>query len=57
MKLVKFSFDTQFNGTLVARDNWYKTETGRKRVWGQYLRNIQYGQKGDILPLDESVPV
>ena len=28
------------------------TEMGRSRVWGEYLRMIHYGKKGDILALD-----
>jgi hypothetical protein len=51
IEFVKFSFDAKFNGIFVTRDNWYKTETGRKRVWGQYLRIVEYGKKGDLLPL------
>lgn len=51
IKFVKFSFDAKFNGIYVTRDNWDSTEIGRRRVWGQYLRIVEYGKKGDILPL------
>ncbi|MBM6616334.1 YdcF family protein [Bacillus suaedaesalsae] len=55
LEFVNFSFDAKFNGTTVARDNWFNSETGRKRVWGQYLRIIEYGKKGDILPLKKQI--
>lgn len=50
---VPYAFDTTYQGTVIGRDNWWQTERGRSRVWGEYLRIVTYGQKGDILSLDE----
>lgn len=52
IEYIPFTFNTVYNGTEVNRNNWAKTEVGRKRVWGEYLRINHYGSKGDILPLD-----
>ena len=32
----------------ITKDNWYKTELYRKRVYGEYLRIKKYSEKGDI---------
>jgi len=36
----------------VDKDNWYKTEHGRKLVWGEFLRFKTYGSRGDF-PIGE----
>lgn len=36
------------DGTPIDRSMWYETETGRRRIWGEYLRIKEYGEKGDI---------
>ncbi len=32
----------------LSYSNWYKTEFGRNRVWGEVLRIRKYGERGDI---------
>lgn len=32
----------------ITRDNWYTNSYGLSRVWGEFLRIITYGQRGDI---------
>ena len=32
----------------VTADNWHKTHPGTQRIWGEYLRIKQYGERGDI---------
>lgn len=32
----------------ITQKNWYSTEEGRGRVWGEFLRIKKYGEKGDI---------
>lgn len=49
---VPFNFATTYHGQEINRHNWMETETGRSRVWGEYLRICHYGDKGDILPLE-----
>ena len=52
LKFIPFTFDAAYEGISLSRDNWMDTEMGRSRVWGEYLRIIHYGKKGDILALD-----
>jgi hypothetical protein len=33
----------------LSKEQWYLSENGRNRVWGEYLRIKEYGQKGDLL--------
>jgi len=32
----------------ITRDNWYKNSDSMSRVWGEFLRIVHYGQRGDI---------
>lgn len=32
----------------ITRDNWYESDPGRTRVWGEYLRIQTYSKRGDI---------
>lgn len=32
----------------LTKDNWYSTDFGRSRIWGEYLRIKMYGERGDI---------
>lgn len=52
---VSYAFDTAYQGTVIGRDNWWQTECGRSRVWGEYLRICHYGDKGDVLSLANSL--
>ncbi len=49
---VPYTFDAIYEGIPISRDTWMTSELGRSRVWGEYLRILQYGNKGDILALD-----
>ncbi|WP_456274984.1 YdcF family protein [Bacillus sp. AK031] len=51
IRYIPFSFDAEYNGTIVNRNTWSKSETGRNRVWGEFLRILKYGERGDISPL------
>ncbi|WP_409253890.1 YdcF family protein [Bacillus sp. SCS-153A] len=48
---IPFPFDAEYQGVKVNRNTWSQTETGRTRVWGEFLRILAYGEKGDIVPL------
>ncbi|MFC3927142.1 YdcF family protein [Streptococcus caprae] len=52
LSYVAYTFDAVYQGTPLSRDTWMNTDIGRSRVWGEYLRIIHYGKKGDILALD-----
>ncbi|SKC10543.1 DUF218 domain-containing protein [Sphingobacterium nematocida] len=47
---IKIPSDIQ--GIPVDINNWYKTDHGRKLVWGEYLRFKTYGTRGDF-PIEE----
>ena len=49
-KLIQLSYNASYNdGTeVITRENWYKTDLGKKRVWGEYLRIKKYSERGDI---------
>jgi hypothetical protein len=51
LKYIPFSFNAEYQGISVNRENWSYTETGRNRVWGEFIRILTYGEKGDIIPL------
>ncbi len=53
IEYVPYTFNTVYKDTEVNRYNWMTTEIGKKRVWGEYLRIIQYGEKGDLLAINE----
>lgn len=52
IRYIPFTFDTYYGDVIVSRDNWMNSEEGRSRVWGEYLRILFYGDKGDILKLE-----
>lgn len=39
---------SEIPGIPVDSNNWYKTDQGRKLVWGEYLRFRTYGSRGDF---------
>ncbi len=53
IEYVPYTFNTVYKDTEVNRYNWMTTEIGKKRVWGEYLRIKQYGEKGDLLAINE----
>lgn len=48
---IPYTFDATYQGVTVSRDNWMTSQTGRQRVWGEYLRILHYGEKGDLKKL------
>lgn len=52
IEYIPYTFDAAYKETPISRYNWMETEIGRSRVWGEYLRIKYYGEKGDILPLE-----
>jgi hypothetical protein len=47
-KILQQVFESDYNGIKVGRSNWFKTEFGRERVWGEFLRIKKYGEMGNI---------
>ncbi|NQU77336.1 YdcF family protein [Candidatus Falkowbacteria bacterium] len=43
-----YSYNAIYNNQELSRKNWYKTAQGIKRVYGEYLRILEYSKKGDI---------
>ncbi|MGD6803642.1 YdcF family protein [Rossellomorea aquimaris] len=52
LEYIPYSFDAEYEGEKVARETWNESETGRNRVWGEFLRILAYGEKGDIISLE-----
>jgi hypothetical protein len=55
MAFFPYSFDTKYHDTVVSRSCWMNTETGRNRVWAEYLRIIHYGNLGHLVPLSNEL--
>jgi len=54
---VPAAFDTLYKGVRINRHTWADTEIGRSRVYGEYLRLLRYGDRGDIEPLEERLVI
>ncbi len=56
-KLIQVSFNASYHDgvEVIKKENWYKTDLGRKRVWGEYLRIKKYSERGDIAKPDNFV--
>lgn len=52
LNFVPFTFDATYKGISISRDTWMDTEVGKSRIWGEYLRILHYGKKGDIQALN-----
>jgi len=48
--LPAFIFAGLYGGAPVTAENWWTTEVGRARVWGEYVRIRTYSERGDIAP-------
>ncbi|GEK66371.1 YdcF family protein [Leuconostoc mesenteroides] len=48
---IPYTFNAEYSGNIVSRQEWMNSDIGQSRVWGEYLRILHYGQKGDITPL------
>ncbi len=49
---IPYTFDAQYKNNIISRDTWMNSEEGQSRVWGEYLRILHYGEKGDLLKID-----
>ena len=49
---IPYTFNAFYKDVEIGRDSWMNTDIGKSRVWGEYLRLLHYGEKGDILKLD-----
>ncbi|KXT77501.1 hypothetical protein STRDD11_02561 [Streptococcus sp. DD11] len=52
---VPYTFNAFYKDIEISREHWMDTEIGKSRVWGEYLRILHYGDKGDILGLGEEL--
>lgn len=41
----------EYEGVKIAKEDWYQHEVSRGRVYGEYLRIIEYSRRGDIAHL------
>ena len=58
VRVMLYPFDTTATaqgGNLITRGNWSESAEGRARVYGEYLRIVTYGERGEIEPLAEPV--
>lgn len=56
-ELFQVTYSAVYSGhEAITRDNWYSTDFGKSRVWGEYLRIKTYGERGDI-SLTEVTPL
>lgn len=49
-KITPASYDSYYpeDGCFMAKDTWHHTEQGKQRIWGEFLRIQEYGNRGDI---------
>ena len=49
-QIIQFSYDAVYpeSGRPISPEKWHTFDFGRRRVWGEFLRIRQYGQRGDI---------
>lgn len=49
-KLMSVTYDALYpdDTRRITRKNWHEFETGKGRVWGEFLRLKKYGEQGDI---------
>lgn len=45
------TYEAEYDGVRVSRENWYQHPVSRGRVYGEYLRIIKYTARGDIARL------
>ena len=49
--LSPITYLAEYSGIKVSREDWYQHEVSRGRVYGEYLRIIEYTRRGDIAHL------
>jgi hypothetical protein len=49
-QIFQYTYDAHYPGDEypISKDNWHIFDLGKKRVWGEFLRIKEYGQRGDI---------
>jgi uncharacterized SAM-binding protein YcdF (DUF218 family) len=47
---------TSINQEAVTETGWMNRPDHRQIVYGEYLRILYYGRKGDIIPVEQSIP-
>lgn len=52
LRYIPYTFNAFYKDVEIGRDSWMNSDIGKSRVWGEYLRLLHYGEKGDILKLD-----
>ncbi|PYI52965.1 YdcF family protein [Paenibacillus flagellatus] len=55
IRYVPYGFDAVYGDARVGRDNWMNTDTGRARVYGEYLRICRYGDRGHLERLEAKI--
>jgi uncharacterized SAM-binding protein YcdF (DUF218 family) len=56
ISLLAFPFDTSpWENIYISRSNWMETAEGKSYVYGEYLRILHYGEKGDLTPLANKI--
>jgi uncharacterized SAM-binding protein YcdF (DUF218 family) len=55
LRYIPYGFDTGYGTELITRMNWMDSIKGRSRVYGEYLRILFYGERGDILALEKPI--
>ena len=49
--LSPITYVAEYDGVKVSKEDWYQHEVSRGRVYGEYLRIIEYTRRGDIADL------
>ena len=49
--LLPVTYIAAYDGIKIAEEDWYQHEVSRGRVYGEYLRIIEYSRRGDIADL------
>ena len=49
--LLPITYPAEYDGVKVSKEDWYQHEVSRGRVYGEYLRIIEYTRRGDIADL------
>ncbi len=49
--LLPITYVAVYDGVKIAEEDWYQHEVSRGRVYGEYLRIIEYSRRGDIADL------
>ena len=49
--LLSITYLAEYEGVKMSKEDWYQHEVSRGRVYGEYLRIIEYTRRGDIADL------